>query len=164
MALRSRQLGLELESPTSWGGSRAGAGQKPGSTRRDQHRRRALLASRHPCHVTLKVEKDLPHLRNAKLVAELERSWREACERGRFRLVHYSIQSNHVHIIVEANCAWHLACGLKAVTARFAHAVNRVFRRAGRVLADRCHVHVQRTPREVRNTIAYVFILSERLV
>jgi len=95
-------------------------------------------------------------------VAELERSWREACERGRFRLVHYSIQSNHVHLIVEASSARDLACGLKAIAARFARAVNREFDRVGRVLADRCHIHVLRTPREVRNAIACVLMNARR--
>ena len=120
------------------------------------------MASRHPCHVTLKVEKDVPSLRTAKLVAELERSWREVCQRGRFRLVHYSIQSDHVHMIVEAGSTRDLACGLKAIAARLARGVNRVFRRAGRVLADRCHVHVLRTPHEVRNAIAYVLLNAQR--
>jgi len=154
MALRSRQLQLDLTSRARWGGARAGAGRKAGPSRRDPHWRRAPLASRHPCHVTLKVKKDVPSLRSAKLVGELERSWREVCQRGRFRLAHYSIQSDHVHLIVEASSAWDLACGLKAIAARFARGVNRIFDRAGRVLADRCRVHVLRTPREVRSAIA----------
>jgi REP element-mobilizing transposase RayT len=162
MKPRSRQLQLELSTPPSWGGARAGAGRKPGPRRRDPHVRRAPLASRHPCHVTLKVRRDVPSLRTAKLVAELERSWRDARERGRFRLVHYSIQSDHVHLIVEAAGAWDLACGLKSLAARLARAANRVFRRVGRVLADRCHVHVLRSPREVRNAIAYVLLNARR--
>ena len=101
-------------------------------------------------------------LRSARLVSELERSWREASERGRFRLTHYSIQGDHVHLIVEASSARDLACGLKSIAARFARAVNREFHRAGRVLADRCHVHVLRTPREVRNAIAYVLLNARR--
>jgi REP element-mobilizing transposase RayT len=139
-----------------------GAGRKPGTSYRDPHRRRGPLASRHPCHVTLKVDRNVPALRTATLVAEIERSWRASCERQRFRLVHYAIQANHVHLIVEATSARDLACGLKAIAARFARAVNRVFRRAGRVLADRCHVHVLRTPREVRNAIAYVLLNGRR--
>ena len=83
-------------------------------------------------------------------------------ERARFRIVHYSVQGNHVHLLVEAASAADLACGLKSVVARFARAVNRVFRRVGQVLADRCHVHVMRTPREVRNAIAYVLLNARR--
>jgi transposase len=37
-----------------------------------------------------------------------------------------------------------------------------VFRRAGRVIADRSHVHVLKTPREVRNAIAYVLLNARR--
>jgi REP element-mobilizing transposase RayT len=96
------------------------------------------------------------------LVKELERTWREACERRRFRLVHYSIQGDHVHLIIEAASARDLACGMKSLAARFARAVNRVYHRTGRVLADRCHVHVLRTPREVRNAIAYVLLNARR--
>jgi len=112
--------------------------------------------------VTWKIRKDVPHLRTGRLVKELERSWREARERGRFRLVHYSIQTDHVHLIVEASSQRDLACGLKSLAARFARAVNRIFRRAGEVLADRSHVHVLRTPREVRNAIAYVLLNARR--
>jgi len=162
MTMRSRQLQLDLDAKTRWGGARAGAGRKPEEVRRDPHRRRAPLASRHPCHVTLKVEKDVPSLRSARLVTELECSWRESRERGRFRLVHYSVQNDHVHMIVEATSARDLACGLKAIAARFARGVNRVFHRTGRVLADRCHVHVLQTPREVRNAIAYVLLNARR--
>lgn len=156
LAKRIRQLELGLRPATRWGGARSGAGRKPGLKPRDPHRRRAPLAPRHPCHVTLKVRAGLPTLRSARFVAELERSWRAACERGRFRLVHYSIQGDHAHLIVEATSVRDLACGLKSITARFARAVNRVFRCSGPVLADRAHVHVLRTPREVRNALAYV--------
>jgi REP element-mobilizing transposase RayT len=112
--------------------------------------------------VTLKIKKGLPSLRSGKLVGELERTWREACDRGRFRLVQYSIQGDHVHLMVEASSARDLACGMKSIAARFARAVNRVFHRTGRVLADRCHVHVLRTPREVRNAIAYILLNARR--
>jgi REP element-mobilizing transposase RayT len=110
----------------------------------------------------LKVRREVPALRTAKLVAELERSWRGVCEGRGFRLVHYSIQNDHVHMIVEAASARDLACGLKSIAARFARGVNRVFGRAGQVLADRSHVHVLRTPREVRNAIAYVLLNGRR--
>jgi hypothetical protein len=93
---------------------------------------------------------------------ELERSFAAACERGRFRLAHYSIQHDHVHLIVEAAGRHALACGMKSIAARVARAVNRVFGRRGAVLADRYHRHTLRTPREVRNAIAYVLLNARR--
>lgn len=92
----------------------------------------------------------------------LETSFRQSCERARFRLVHYSIQTNHVHLIVEAASSSDLASGMKSIAARLARVVNRVFSRRGRVLADRCHLRVLRTPREVRNAIAYVLLNARR--
>jgi hypothetical protein len=92
----------------------------------------------------------------------MEGSFRLACERGRFRLVHYSIQSNHVHLIVEASSVLDLASGMKSIGARLARAVNRILRRRGPVLEDRYHLHVLRTPREVRNAIAYVLLNARR--
>jgi REP element-mobilizing transposase RayT len=104
----------------------------------------------------------LPSPRSAKLVHELEHSLVAACERGRFRLAHYSVQHDHVHLIVEASGKDALACGMKSIAARVARAVNRVFRRRGRVLADRYHRHTLRTPREVRRALAYVLLNARR--
>jgi REP element-mobilizing transposase RayT len=162
MRRRSRQLKLDLRPHRRWGGWRPGAGRKPGAVRRDPHRRRAPLAAYHPCHVTLKAIRGLPSLRSVRFVAELERSWRHVCDGPRFRLVHYSIQDDHAHLIVEAASARDLACGLKSIAARFARAVNRVFHRRGPVLADRAHVRVLRTPREVRQAIAYCLLNARR--
>jgi len=162
MPRRTAQLDLDLQPTSRWGGARAGAGRKPGPRRRDPHRSRAPLAARHPCHVTLRVRRDVPSLRSRRFVAEIEHSLRAACERGRFRLVHYSFQWDHAHLIVEAASARDLSNGLKSIAARLARAVNRVFQRSGRVLDDRCHVRALRTPREVRNAIAYVLLNARR--
>jgi hypothetical protein len=51
---------------------------------------------------------------------------------------------------------------MKAIGSRLARAVNRVFRRAGPVLADRYHVRLLRTPREVRNALAYVLLNARK--
>jgi len=47
---------------------------------------------------------------------------------------------------------------MKSIGARLARAVQRIFRRRGPVLADRYHLRVLRTPREVRNVLAYVLL------
>jgi hypothetical protein len=73
-------------------------------------------------------------------------------------LVQYSLQTNHVHLVVEADGPEALGRGMKSIGARLARAVNRVFARRGPVLAERYHLHVLRTPREVRNALAYVLL------
>jgi REP-associated tyrosine transposase len=51
---------------------------------------------------------------------------------------------------------------MMAVGARLARAVNRTYRRRGPVLAERFHARALRTPREVRNAIAYVLLNARR--
>jgi len=140
--------------------SRPGRRAAPGA--RVLHRSRAAFRRGEPCHVTLRVREDVPSLRSVRLVRELERSFADACERGEFRLVHYSLQGNHAHLIVEAKDRGALGRGMKSIAARLARAVNRVFRRKGPVLADRYRVRVLTSPRQVRNAIAYVLLNARK--
>jgi hypothetical protein len=95
-------------------------------------------------------------------VHALEASFREVRDRRDFRLVHYSLQATHAHLLVEAADASALARGMMAVGARIARALNRTFGRCGRVVAERFHARVLRNPREVRNALAYVLLNARR--
>ena len=152
----------ELPFPHTWGGRREGAGRRPGPDPRVRHRSRERFASRHPCHVTFRVRDDVPSLRSVRFVREFERSLRDVRSRKGCRVVHYSIQGNHVHLLVEAAGPEGLGRGMKAVGARLARAANRVFSRSGPVLADRYHLRALRTPKEVRNALAYVLLNARR--
>ena len=120
------------------------------------------VAVRREGHVTLKVLRGLPSLRKRKIIRAIEASFAEACSREDFRLLHYSIQRNHAHLLVEADDRFALANGMKSISARFARAVNRALGRSGRVLKERFHLHVLGTPREVRNALAYVLLNARR--
>ncbi len=85
-------------------------------------------------------------------------SLRQACDRPGFRVVHYSVQSNHVHLIVEAAGKQALGCGMKAVASRFARAVLRVFHLQGPVVHGRYAMRVLATQGEVRHALAYVLL------
>ncbi len=136
-----------------WGGKRVGAGRKVDPASGEPHLRRTDVASRYPCHVTLKVCDGVPSLRTAKLVRRLERSWAAASGRGDFRLVRYAIQANHIHLLVEAKDADALGRGMTSLGARLARAVNRVFERTGPVLKDRYRHEVLTTKTQVRNAL-----------
>ena len=66
------------------------------------HRTRAVLASRYPVHVTMRLREGLPNLRRVGPHRVLRDSFAKGNERFGFRLVHYSVQRNHLHLIVEA--------------------------------------------------------------
>jgi len=79
-----------------------------------------------------------------------------------FRVVHFSVQSNHVHLICEAHGNKALALGMRGIGGRIAKKVNGVLGRKGRVIADRYHAHVLNTRAEVRNAVRYVLRNAER--
>lgn len=73
-----------------------------------------------------------------------------------FRVVHFSVQWDHVHLIVEASDKQTLSSGIRSVVIRIARAVNALAMRRGRVWADRFHDRELTSPRQVRNALVYV--------
>lgn len=139
------------------GGSRPGAGRKPaGKHALVSHARRTQVDARVPVLVTWKIFGGLPSLRRPATRARLLATFAAARDRHGMRLVHYSIQSNHVHAIVEARDATALARGVQGLSVRMARALNRAWGRRGRLFADRYHSRALRTPREVRHALGYV--------
>ena len=127
-----------------------------------RHLPREALSGREPCHVTLKVVAGLRTLRDVRIVRALEATFRAVLRRPDFRVVEYSIQDDHLHLLVEADDRRALARGMKAIGTRVARAVNRVMRRRGPVLRDRYHLRVLRTPLEVRRALAYVVLNARK--
>ena len=80
----------------------------------------------------------------------------EARERDGFRVVELSLQSNHLHLIVEADDRAALSRGIQALAIRVAKRLNVALGRHGKVFAERFHMHVLKTVREVVNAVDYV--------
>lgn len=155
---RQRQLSLPVR---TWGGRREGAGRKPGPRPVVLHRSRSQHKSRFPLHVTLRARADVGSLRWARLYAALEAAI-AASSRSDFRLVHFSVQGDHVHLIVEAHDKPTLSTGMRGLMIRAARALNRASGRSGPVWADRYHCRELRTPREVRHALAYVLLNARK--
>jgi hypothetical protein len=79
-----------------------------------------------------------------------------AVDPGTFRLAHYSVQHDHVHLIVEARDARALSGGVRSVAIRIARYVNELLSCKGTFWAERWHGRALSSPREVRNAILYV--------
>jgi hypothetical protein len=158
MARRPAQLSLSLKATPRWGGARIGAGRKPGKRPVMRHGKRERFSRPVPTHVTLRMRADVPSLRTVPIVDEIARTFSLGCSRPGFRLVHYSLQENHAHLIVESHDQLALACGMKAIGARLARAVNRTMSRRGPVVAERYHHRLLPTPTEVRNALRYVLL------
>ena len=125
------------------------------------HRARPFHDRNHPEHVTWRIVKGIPSLRGFDLARAVGQTFRaitqsHARRRTSFRVTHFSIQSNHVHLIVEAGSKTTLMKSLRGLGIWLARRVNERLHRRGQVVAERYHARPLTTPLAVRNAIVYV--------
>lgn len=154
MRVSRRQLQLRFHRR---GGKRRGAGRKPNGEKAGvSHLVRPQFTRALPVHVTLRMARHVYNLRSRRSFSVIGRAIARAAERFGVRIVLFSVQGNHVHLVVEAADTASLARAMQGFSIRVAKGMNRVMSRRGRVLADRYHAHPLRTPTEVRRAVAYV--------
>ncbi len=147
---------MRLAFASDWGGRREGAG-RPRLARRKgvAHRARDEHKARHPMHVTLRAGRWVTSLRQQVVFFEIRRALRQA-SRSWFRVIHFSVQRDHVHLLVEAHDKAASARGIAGLAVRIARRVNGLVGRRGKFWGDRYHGRELRTPKEVRRAIVYV--------
>jgi REP element-mobilizing transposase RayT len=151
---RKGQLGFEFR---TWGGKRKGAGRKPKGERAGvAHRPRPTWTRRLPVHVTLRMAPHVYNLRSRRSFSRIERALLSGGDRFGVRIVRFSVQGNHMHLLVEAPSREALARAAKGFAVRVAKGLNDMMGQKGRVFDDRYHAHVLRTPTEVRRAIDYI--------
>jgi REP element-mobilizing transposase RayT len=124
--------------------------------------RRPTLTAAHPLHVTIRFAAGLPSLREPVLLARVRDALRAGKERFGLRVCHYSVQGNHMHLIVEASSRRALTLGMRGVGVRIARGVNAALGRSGRIIGDRYHARALESPRATRNALAYVLLNAAR--
>ncbi|MBI2893184.1 MAG: hypothetical protein HYY06_06495 [Deltaproteobacteria bacterium] len=141
----------------SWGGKRSGAGRKPrGESPGVPHRCRDELGRCLPIHVTLTVAPWVYNLRSRRSFRVIEKALRLGGDRFGVRLVEFSVQGEHIHLMAETGDTVALGRAIKGLSVRLAKGLNRMMGRRGRVVGDRYHSRVLRTPTETRNAIRYI--------
>jgi REP element-mobilizing transposase RayT len=166
---RRRTPGVKLGRPPK--GARAGS----------PHQKRPELNGRDPIHVVLRVHSALGNLRKRHMYRGLREATIVVAKRelnyaedGAFRIVHISIQRNHVHLLVEADSKHSLSRGMHCFGISAAKQLNRAVsvkgikrgtqafreamanRRRGSVFPDRYHEEIITSPKQARHTLAYV--------
>jgi REP element-mobilizing transposase RayT len=151
------------------GGRKAPPGQRPS----EPHKTREAFRPSEPVHVTMRVVDAIGRLRMRATYQAVREAMFVVYPREDCRIVHLSIQDNHLHVLVEADGRTALARGMQAFQISAAKHINaavssagswwerrhmrtRPKRRKGQVFADRYHVEVIRSPKQARNTLAYV--------
>ena len=126
------------------------------------------MTARTPVHAVLREVREVGRLRKGEIVGAMRHALEVVASRAdRFRVVHYSVQHNHLHLLVEASSAAELARRMQAFTISAARAINGAVKRTGKVFEHRFHSTMIGTPRQARNVIAYVlgrFAVASRVV
>ncbi|HEY0993232.1 MAG TPA: transposase [Kofleriaceae bacterium] len=145
------------------GGKRKGSGRKPkGARAGSPHKRRPAIRPDQPLHVVLRVVAQVGNMRRRSLYKAMRDATITAGLRERFRIVHISLQRNHVHMLVEASNKLALARGMQGFQISAARHINtalgvdRYRRRRGPVFADRYHLEVITSPTQAHRTLSYV--------
>jgi REP element-mobilizing transposase RayT len=107
-------------------------------------------------HAVLRTRDGLPGLRDQPIFREVRAAIEAGAARFGLRLVHFSVQGNHIHLIVEAADREALTRGMQGLAIRVARAINRASGRKGRVFADHYFARDLTTPAEVRRAVRYV--------
>src|SRR5437588_5930572 len=99
------------------------------------HLSREAISPRHPVHVTMRVQSGVGYLRAYWRARLLEDAFREARLRFGMRIIHYSIQGNHLHLLVEVDSAESLSRGMQGLAIRVAKGLNALSGTKGAVFA-----------------------------
>lgn len=147
-----KQIPLNLNKG-KWGGRRTGSGRKRIHSAGVAHRAREKITKRTPAHVNFKYS--LP-IKNKDFLPILKRGILNSRKKG-LRVIHYSVQSNHVHFIVEADNNEILTAGMRSLTVTLARGIDK-----GKVQLEYYHLHVLKSRMETWNAVRYVVFNEQK--
>ncbi len=165
---RKRDVQTELDLVRDKNGQRRGGthkrtGRPPkGERAGSPHKRRDEINARHPQHVTLRVVERVGWLRRRHMFRAVRAAIAAVAKHDAFRIVHVSVQSNHIHLLCEATGKMPLARGVQGFQISAAKHLNgEVSVRTGekcrgQVFPDRYHVESISSVRQARHALAYV--------
>ncbi|MCC6806751.1 MAG: hypothetical protein IT381_04965 [Deltaproteobacteria bacterium] len=165
----------------------------PGAKKVAPHISRPTLGTQSAVHVTLKLRRGVPSLRSRKKYALVKRAFsrfrlvsravarvEDAADASRegdgFRLVHYAVLGDHVHMLCEVDGSKWLARGVQKIAISLARSLNAASVREaggsldprdgsmsdrpgwiGPIFAERYHLHALATPTEIAHCLEYLF-------
>ncbi|MBK9387727.1 MAG: transposase [Planctomycetes bacterium] len=154
--MRRKLQQLEFDFPQH-GGKRKGAGRKPKNAEPGMpHRQRSAKKRGEPLHITVRLAEGQPSLRRGGTLKLVLAALSASSNRHGMRIIHYSIQRNHLHLLVEAEDRECVARGMNALLSPLARALNKHWVRRGKVFPDRYHDEVISTPTQARHALRYV--------
>ena len=139
---RKREKQFEFIGIKGWGGRRPGAG-RPNLSGQVNHMKRPSMNLKNPLHITLRLKEKLPSIRNRSLFKEFKKSVKGSKRYGLY-VIHFSVQSNHIHLFCECKSNKAVALGMRALAGRFS---------AGRGSLGPIHRHAAQAEADVRRGV-----------
>jgi REP element-mobilizing transposase RayT len=145
------------------GEKRRGVGRpKQGARASERHQVRKAFRASEPVHVILRAHTDIGSLRKGEVLHAIREALITVAKLDEFRVVHFSVQRTHIHMICEAEGKRTLGHGMQTFGISAAKHINALIRdedgkrRRGAVFPDRYHARILKTPTQVRNCLRYV--------
>lgn len=132
-----------------------GAGRPAIHDRGIRHIARDEIKKPIPLHLTIKIEKTKAGLKNKAMLKLLHHCIKKSRMKG-LRIVHYTLEFDHVHLLVEATNKETTSKGMQSFGIAFSKGINKLKCLKGRVFKTRYHFRKLNSPREIKNVLNYI--------
>lgn len=133
-----------------------GAGRKALHDKGIRHTERETIKKLSSLHLTIKIERNKAGLKNKTVLALLHKAIMKARKIG-LGIIHYTLEYDHVHLLVEASDNEILGKGMQSFGICFSKGINKYKTQKGQVYKTRYHLRVLKTFREIKNVLNYIF-------
>lgn len=121
-----------------------------------RHIRRERFSKPTALHLTIKVRDNKADIKNKRILKALHHAIKRA-RLQRLKVIHYTLEYNHAHIVVEAINNKILHKGMQALGISLAKAINKIKQLKGTVYKHRYHFKKLSSRRELKNALHYIF-------
>jgi len=121
-----------------------------------RHTERPVLTKSASLHLTVKIKRIKADLKNKSILSILKKAILNTRKQG-LRVIHYSLEFDHVHLLIEAENNLILAKGMQSFGVTFSKAINRLRKLKGGVYKHRYHFRRIVGARQLKNVLNYIF-------
>jgi REP element-mobilizing transposase RayT len=118
-----------------------------------RHTKREEIRRETPLHLTIKLIR--ADVQNKTVLKALRHAILRARLQG-LRIIHYSLEHDHIHLYAESDDNKILARAMKALGGSLIKKINKYFKVKGRCYKTRYHLRILRSATEVKNVINYI--------
>jgi REP element-mobilizing transposase RayT len=135
-----------------------GAGRPKGRAKHYiPHLKREKIPNKTPVHVTIKINQAYKNLRNKTFLKMVKLAIKKARLKG-IKVIHFTVQFDHIHLFLEPKNNPELTQGMRSLICSLAERVRRSrgLKKLNQFVKERYHLHILRTPQEVKNAVRYI--------